>query len=172
MEIIGHPETFFGRAEIPERVVSSRALTTRNFMGFGNTALRADACATLVDEMPRDIDAVDWWLFTRLLDLGATAQRSVRPVARYRSHDFNVVGPRPASDPSAVLRRCRIVLRHYAALPATPERLAAAAAVRHLMMTIDSDAPGIHQIIATACAAPGVWYEDIQRMAGFVGAAQ
>lgn len=172
MEVMGSARTFFEGAAVPNHVASSAALLMRNFMGFGNTAVHAQACAALADSLPRDITAVDWWFFTRLLEQGATAQRAARPVARYRPHSTNVTGPQADPDLAAVLRRCRIVQRHYGALPPTPARIGADASVSRLISALEDDKPGIRQIVAQACAAPGVWYDDIRRMTEILAAAR
>ncbi|MFH1933641.1 MAG: hypothetical protein ABIN18_18950 [Pseudomonadota bacterium] len=61
-------------------------ILTKNFMGFSNTAVRAECLKNIV---LADTAAVDWYLFSRLLAKGAKAVFCAEPLTDYRQHAGN-----------------------------------------------------------------------------------
>lgn len=158
------PRLFDGLA-VPETVVSSAEIVRRNFFGLSNTAMRRAALAGAACKPPRDNDATDWWVFTTLLDNGATARRAKGVVVRYRMHGANLLGIAAAADATTLAKRCRMAARHFAALPPTPERRKASDAVSRLerALAIDPDRwVGKARDIARDRSA---WFEDVFRLA-------
>ncbi len=157
--------SFFAGARVPGEVSDHRAVLTRNFLGFSNSALRRARLAEAACAVPSSVRAADWWVFTTLLAQGRCGKRTAVPVARYRSHPGNILGARPDPAPEAVLRRCDIVRRHYAALTPAPRVAAQDKAVAELARRVAADPAGMAEALRAACARPGVWYEDIARLA-------
>lgn len=62
-------------------------ILTKNFMGFSNTAVRAECLKGIV---LADTVAVDWYLFSRLLLKGARAVFCAEPLTYYRQHSGNI----------------------------------------------------------------------------------
>jgi hypothetical protein len=165
---------FFDRADVPWSVTSPRQILRRNFLGLGNTAIRADRLPTAALHVPDDIVAVDWWLFTTLLLAGRRGARTVAPVASYRLHGTVLLGAGTPATPEALLRACRVMLRHYRAFPAVPGMAARAAVVDERIAQIVGTPPGIVAgRLAGLRDAPGVWFEgldDIELAAPAFGA--
>jgi hypothetical protein len=164
MEIEGAALTLFSGARVPSTVRGSSPLLRRNFMGFTNTALRRDVAARGAGALPDRVTAADWWLFTTLLDSGATAQRTSRPVTRYRQHELNLLGSAAAATATEIRRSCTIIRQHYAALPATTERQHADLGVARLVELLEVAPTCVEVAAADLSARPGVWYDDIGRL--------
>ena len=62
-------------------------ILTKNFMGFSNTAVRAECLKNII---LADTTAVDWYLFSRLLAKGSKAVFCAEPLTNYRQHANNM----------------------------------------------------------------------------------
>lgn len=160
-------ESFFEGAGVPEEATSPDALAARNFLGFSNAAIRRDALNERATAIPTDLVAADWWFFTTLLEAGARARRTARRVADYRMHEGNALGGRPDPALPAVLRRAQMMRDHYAALPPSRARAEADRRVARLMDLAARAPDRIAEEAARACAAPGVWFDDVMRLAAW-----
>ena len=158
-------QSFFAGASVPGQTTAPEDILDRNWLGFSNTAVRRSALPAEALCVPNDIVAVDWWFFSALLDAGLRGQRIDIPVAQYRRHDDNLLGPEPADSPDSVLRRCDIMRRHYAALPQSAATTGRAAAIEDLRDAIVADPSRLHRMSAEARAQPVLWYEDVSRLA-------
>lgn len=61
-----------------------------NFMGLSNSSARVEILKNI--NIPEDIEAVDWFLFTTLLNRGYHAVFTSSTSTLYRQHHFNTVG--------------------------------------------------------------------------------
>ena len=160
--------TFFRDCAIPERLAGKsgrRALIARNFLGFTNTALRRASLDRSACAIPDGLVAADWWLFTALLRTGRRGAKTAAPVVRYRMHPGNMFGGRPDPNPAAVARRIEIARRHYAALADDPDAAEWEQAYAQLALKIQETGNPMARKIENACAAPGVWFEDVAQLA-------
>ena len=157
---------FFDRADVPWTVTAPDSVLRRNFLGLSNTALRVNRLPAAALQVPADILAVDWWLYTTLLAAGRSGARTTAPVAYYRLHDDNVLGPGAPATPDA-LRRCYTIMRrHYRAFRAVPGTARCLGSVEERLAQLALLPPGL---IAARLAArrevsgvwPGVWYEGL-----------
>jgi len=158
---------FFAGADIPARVAGSAHLSRVNFMGLTNTALAAPPLAAFDRASPgADIAAFDWWLFTSLLDAGFVAARTARPVTQYRHRRDATLGAVADADPQAFVRRCRMVAAQARAFPDKAALRAYGSAAGRLADDVAREPGRYEAAIAAACAAPGVWFSDVDRMVG------
>ena len=153
---------FFAGSTIASRVSGGSALERVNFMGLTNTALGARALAAIDREPPADIAAYDWWLFRSLLEAGFVAARTDRPVTRYRDRRDAVLGARP--DPRRFAKRCRMVAAQGRAFANRPESVRYGAAADRLAEQVGAEPARFADRIAAACAEPGVWFADVDRL--------
>jgi hypothetical protein len=156
----GSPRTFFEGCAVPEIVRSPEALRNRNFVGLTNSAVRGEVLRCW-DEGAPDVDAVDWWLYTRLLQRGCIGKKTRAPVVSYRIHDNSAVGTGPRNL-DQLARHCRIIRRHFAAL--SQEQSSDAAMIASLAETIDSEPCRVDAAMAVT-PSRGVWYERVFGMA-------
>lgn len=148
--------TFFDGLAVPELIQSPEALCNRNFVGLTNSALRSERLRCWDEGVP-DVEAVDWWLYTRLLQCGCVGKRTRAPVVSYRIHDNSAVGGGPRNL-DQLARHCRIIRRHFAALG--QEQSSDAAMIASLAETIDSEPCRVDAAMA-ATPSRGVWYERV-----------
>ncbi len=157
MDETAHPvgRRFFDSANVPTKVSDSHAVLLRNFIGFGNAAIRRTALMPTVPDIPADALAADWWFFTVLLDRGLTAARTPGPVGCYRVYNSNALGSVDWITPELLQQRCAIMENHYRTLPITPWRAAALTAVQALAEQVRRNPP------PPCPAPPGVWFDDV-----------
>ena len=156
---------FYDRADVPWQVTSVDAVQRRNFLGLSNTAIRTARLPVSALQVPDDVLAVDWWLFTTLLQAGRRGVRTVAPVVHYRLHADNALGAGTPATPEALRRSYTIMRRHYRAFRATPGAAASLARVEALLDRLDHTPPGV---VAARLAAlrdrPGVWYQGLDEV--------
>ena len=155
---------FFDGANVPAQVRGVEAIAARNFLGFSNSGVRRAAIPDEAMHIPAGLVACDWWFHSRLLMAGLSAACMPKVVADYRVYGGNTLGATPDPSPDATLRRCTIVLQHYASLPEHPAYVGRADAVSRLGRKIEAEGTRLTDTLAAACAEPGVWFEDIARL--------
>lgn len=101
-------ETYFSRRIEDGTQIQLKDILTRNFMGFSNTAVRAECLKNIV---LADTVAVDWYLFSRLLANGAKAVFCRESLTGYRQHAGNM-----AAFGGNEKRRREVKSIHYQAL--------------------------------------------------------
>ncbi len=156
--------SFFADADVPPRVENARQLIGRNFIGFGNSALRAEAVSASTPTIPESVLAPDWWFFTEMLRNGRKARRTTETVGAYRLHGQSLLGGRASPEPGAVLRRCAIVLAHYRAFPDDPAMSRLVPRVETLMAQIERAPETLEGAMQAACGIAGLWFEDVHRL--------
>ncbi len=158
---------FFSGTEVPARVEGPSVLARVNFMGLTNTALAAAPLGAFDRTLPSaDVMAFDWWLFTSLLDAGFVAARTARPVTQYRHRRDAVLGALTDPDPLAFARRCRMVAAQARAFPDHAALRAYGSGADRLAEEVAREPGRFAAAIAAACATPGVWFSDVDRMVG------
>jgi glycosyltransferase involved in cell wall biosynthesis len=88
-------------------------LMESNFCGLSNTAVRLEAFPAL--DIPNNLVAVDWYIFTQLLFSGKKGVFSADSITNYRQHDNNTVGFKEITEES-LFRELDVKLKHYNAL--------------------------------------------------------
>jgi hypothetical protein len=159
--------TFYEGCGVPDSVSSVDDLTSRNFMGFSNTAFRPAAGATAASAIPDDVTAVDWWFYSSILEQGHSAQRTAGPVVAYRTHDANILGGKMATDLDNLSRRCAIMRTHFAHLPASPLRIKYDRRVAKLQLAIAKEPDQVCRLMQSLPPS-GVWFEEVSYLAGQV----
>ncbi|OGT07437.1 MAG: hypothetical protein A2103_04170 [Gammaproteobacteria bacterium GWF2_41_13] len=101
-------EIYFSRRIKDRSQICLEEIFTKNFMGFSNTAVRAEC---LKDIILADTIAVDWYLFSRLLARGARAVFCAEPLTNYRQHADNM-----ATFVGDKSKRAEVKLVHYQSL--------------------------------------------------------
>ncbi len=165
-------QTFFQDCGVPVALAGESGLAAilgRNFLGFSNTAMRRHCVDPLWLDIPDDLVAVDWWFFTMLLQQGYRGAKAEAAVTGYRTYDGNILGGIPNSDPRAVWRRIDINRRHCAAFAAGPVYEARRNMLDRLATWIEREGDQAASEIEAACGEPGVWFDDIARLAERVG---
>lgn len=158
---------FFDHADIPWQVIGADHLRNRNFLGLTNTAIRREAVRDAALAVPNNVVAVDWWLFTTLLQAGLKAQRVPGNVADYRIFAENELGIGAPTTRAALRHMIDIALRHYRAFPAVPDL---ALRYARLELLADEVAGWSSHELAVALSAssehPGVWFESLDHLVG------
>jgi glycosyltransferase involved in cell wall biosynthesis len=72
-----------------------------NFMGLGNSSVRVEILNNLT--IPEDINAVDWYMFTILLNRGHHAVFTSSTSTLYRQHQSNIVGLHQLDENNTIL---------------------------------------------------------------------
>lgn len=163
--------TFYQGSNIPERLdgtAGKEAILTRNFLGFTNTALRRTCLDPTAFDIPDDLVAIDWWFYTKLLRDGHSGAKTGDPVSAYRTHAGNIHGGRADVGLSAVRRRIAICCLHCEAFTGNAEFDARRRTLERLSDWIAHDDASVNAVVEAACAGPGVWFDDIARLADWV----
>jgi len=156
--------TLFGGCIVPERLENYSELSRRNVIGLSNSAIKRNRLADTELSVPDSITAVDWWLFTTLLERGFTARRADGRVADYRQYERNTLGSKSISDLRTVRRLIDIVKQHYDALPQTDDRKQALAPILQLEAVLDHTPDRVEALLHRTDAA-GLWYEELFQIA-------
>lgn len=156
---------FYSGSDIPEETADDAQILDRNWLGFSNTAFRREDLQDNLLSIPESITAVDWWFYTTLLRNGARGLKTRAPVVAYRMHDQNILGASPGMSVEDLRARCKIVLRHYEAAGFGDRTSDRAEAIRHLDARLASPNEELLARIRETQSKPGVWHEDVLRLA-------
>jgi hypothetical protein len=159
---------FFHGVDVPLSVSDPMALAERNFIGLSNSAVRRDCLKRIMKPIPHDITAVDWWLFTELLELGALAKKTKAPVLYYRNCASSTLGHYGIKTISALQKQLKIVINHYKYLRPTDERQMLVIRVQNSLDSIDQNKKLIEQFLSTIYMEPVVWFESVFKVCCFV----
>jgi hypothetical protein len=154
---------FFDGADIPDGIAGPDALVGRNFLGFGNTAMRRDALAQARLAVPDDAMPADWWVFTLLLSGGLKARRTDAAVSMYRCHSNSTLGASPSATAATLRRRAAMALDHYARLGARLDAGGARRAAERLVRFLDRGEGSFAALAPALKDCPAVWFEDVAR---------
>lgn len=169
----GLERRFFDNAGIPDRVDDVITIRDRNFLGFSNTAVRANRLSPDALIVPEDVVAADWWFFTMLVLAGLRGKKTAGTVAAYRIHDSNTLGVgAPQTVPAAIIQ-AEAMLRHYRAFSAHPALAGCAdetgKVLEHLRKATTQDAT---VNLSVSDVDGGAWFEGIGHMAKKLTAAR
>ena len=95
-------------------------ITNKNLFGLSNTAIQLEGITSI--ELPTDLVAVDWYLFSVLLLKNRTAVFTNQAVTHYRQYDGNLVGLKHLNKES-FLCGLRVKQQHYQALKQITEKV-------------------------------------------------
>lgn len=153
-------QSLFGGAPAFQRISGSDSIAQRNVFGLSNTAVRSSVFAGGIPEIPQSVVAVDWYLFTVLLDQGAHAAYAGGSVASYRQYVDNTLGASAAVSSDQLAKRLTIAERHFQALPTTRARQEAELALRRVRQELDKESGAIQETM-TLMPPLRAWYEDL-----------
>ncbi len=159
-------QSLFEGRNIPHRLNDVESILDRNFLGLSNTAVWRRALPDAALNVPPDIVAVDWWLFSTLLLHRRVGRRTRGPVCQYRTYGGNLIGGMPGLEAAAILRRCEMVLKHYDQFRHDLRFAQRATRVRWLRDRLVTKPGWITDFAARIQV--GVWWEDIVRLAEHV----
>ena len=108
-----HDYPYFKNKSNPRIVNDFKDLLTRNFCGLSNTAINLMKLDFSSFQIPSDIIAVDWWLFSYLLINGYVGYYIEDTYTYYRQHSQNTVGASEAIDEKQILKGIDVKLLHY-----------------------------------------------------------
>ena len=154
---------FFDGAAIPDSFVGAEAILERNFLGFGNTAMRRATLAQADLSLPSDAMPADWWFFTALLSTGLAARRTEGAVSLYRCHGNSTLGGKASATTTSLRRRADLALTHYAQLADRIDAGAARRAVERLVAFIDRGNQSFAAVESALDGCPPIWLEDVAR---------
>jgi len=157
--------SFFHEANVPDQLTSISPITYRNFMGLTNTALRHQTLSYLDFSKTPHVTAFDWWMFTFLLRQGATAKQTRNAVTHYRQHSGGTLGARPSTDVSNVIKRCNMIVEHAAQFSDHAPLKQFGLDALKLADMLSANEENYETEIEQACRLPGVWFEDIAKLA-------
>ena len=94
-------------------IVTLSDIADSNFLGLSNTGGRTEALQHASTEVPDQIIAFDWALYTTLIANGTRMVYDARPLSSYRQHENNVANLMKC-DAASMLRAVEIKAAHYA----------------------------------------------------------
>jgi len=103
----------FGPKDLPSRIDRAEALFDSNCLGLSNTAIRRDILLEEDEQVPAGLVAIEWWLFTRLLQRGHAAIAVNGPVAAYRQYAGNTLGAQDNLTLAGLRSRLAAMQAHY-----------------------------------------------------------
>jgi hypothetical protein len=96
---------------LPNQISSSAKLLDFNLFGLSNTAVELRLLENLI--IPKEILAVDWWLYTILLLNGAKGKYIYNASTYYRQTDNNIVGMNKSLDDDRLDLGISVKYAHY-----------------------------------------------------------
>lgn len=162
---------FFDGADVPY-IAGISDLRTRNFIGFGSSAVRRSVLVGGALSIPDNVVAADWWFFSVLLADGHTARRAGGSVAKYRNHANSILGGNAAMSVADLRRRAEIVFSHYRQLPDAIRPADELTKVSGLIAWIDRKPDEAAGLAQRAGKRGGVWFDDVAFAAGRVAQVQ
>ena len=161
--------TFFDDAEVPKEVASPDVLFERNFIGFTNSAAKSDCVLDVAVRFPGEVDAADWWFFSRLLGAGYRGKQTSGPVVSYRTHGSSLLGAQSPGNPAEVRSQCEIILKHLETQKPGTGAAERKKRIEGLLLVIDEE-PDLVQSLLDQMDGHGVWFEHAFRIAREISA--
>jgi glycosyltransferase involved in cell wall biosynthesis len=157
--------TLFENWSVPHRIESIETLNSGNFVGFSGCALRRSILSASVRTIPSDVQATDWWVFSKLLIEGTLGAQTSEPVVRYRQHANNIFGgARCSSSLADISRKAEIALAHFMNLPKLPEIVRREEAMLALVNTLKFNPGALFRDIDVFCHQHGPWFSDVIKL--------
>lgn len=101
-------------------LVAADFIRDKNIFGLSNTAVRISRLPQV--KIPAEIVAVDWFIFSTLLEGGGTAVFSAAARTCYRQHGANTAGL-SGQGPQMLLQAVKVKTLHYASMAAAGSEL-------------------------------------------------
>lgn len=104
--------SFFPSANvIPKKIYSYKQILIKNFLGFSNTAVNVKILEDI--EIPPDIIAVDWWIYSVLLLKNYEGTFIDDTFTNYRQHSKNIIGANKEINIETLKYQLSIVKKHF-----------------------------------------------------------
>jgi len=117
--------------------VNLKFIEDKNVLGFSNTAVRRSAFDKVI--FNSELIAVDWFFFSYLLNMGASALFTDETVTSYRQHRLNMVGIGRYDD-DTILRGIRTKLLQYEEMSKiNPEYVQLREDIRAIIRKVEDD---------------------------------
>ncbi len=97
--------------QLPNKITSYKKLLNYNLFGMSNTGLALSFLKRF--NIPKDLIAVDWWIFTFLLLNGARGVHVKDAVTFYRQSSQNLVGMKKPLNVGRLRTGIEVKLKHY-----------------------------------------------------------
>lgn len=157
-EGLGKSGKHFSSELIDSTEISLEAVLNRNVFGLSNTATKVECLSNI--NIPDDIVAVDWYLFTRLLLRGCKATFTNQCLTYYRQHDKNIIGLKKRTIES-LEREVQVKLSHFSSLTNfNPEFARRFQLLRCLIDSEQSLPLYLSQILETNRESP-FWWDNV-----------
>lgn len=85
----------------------------KNFIGLSNSAINLDKISLDKLKLPKNIKAVDWYLYTFLLFSGYTGKYTDEAITYYRQDDNNIIGACKSYSFDRIIEDIKIAEVHY-----------------------------------------------------------
>jgi len=102
---------FLSENVIPKKIYSYKQILIKNFLGFSNTAVNVKILKDI--EIPPDIIAVDWWLYSVLLLKNYEGIFIDDTFTNYRQHSKNLIGANKEINIETLKYQLSIVKKHF-----------------------------------------------------------
>ncbi len=162
-------DTLYGGCNVPNTIADSSGLARRNPLGLSNSAVRRRVLEDAGLRIPPEITAVDWWLFTMLIDGGATAKKTTEIVADYRQYAENMLGKKAIANLQDLRTRLTIAEQHHKALPKNDNRQRALDLLTECRATM-AQSPDTVEHALRRNAGSTLWHENTFRVAASIQA--
>lgn len=107
-------DKFLDSLNITHELTDSAALANENFIGLSNSALNLKGVEDFY--IPKELIAVDWWLYSVLLLEGKRGRFIPEAITFYRQHSRNQVGIGQKLNPAKLRFGLQVIQRHFTAL--------------------------------------------------------
>ncbi len=166
-KVLANSRPMFGTRFNEGETVFCNCIRTANCMGLSNTALRVKNIPLYFDQIPENIIAFDWGLFTLCLHAGARGAFTKKTVTYYRQHGNNLASPHSFAE-EQILRGVRVKRDHYKMLSRFYEEYVPLANMfRELLAQLQSDEilrRKYCQAVRKHASAIPLWWEPIKSL--------
>jgi hypothetical protein len=107
-------EHFLSSINVSNEVTGYHTLQDKNYIGLGNSAINLSKAVNI--SIPKNVLAVDWWIYSVLLIGGARGKFMPEVVTFYRQHPDNFVGMQRRLTLESLKLGLHVKLIHFAAL--------------------------------------------------------
>jgi len=104
-------EKYLYKISVPKYINSFSQIRDYNYLGLTHTGINLKSLNNFY--IPKDIIAVDWWIFTILLLMGATGMYVDKAITYYRQSDDNLVGIKKPLNGDRLNTGIKVKQAHY-----------------------------------------------------------
>lgn len=102
---------FFKNKYIPDITYDFKQILYKNYLGLSNTAVNVSLLKNI--EIPKNIIAVDWYLYSKILLKNKKGKYLEDVYTNYRQYEYNTVVSNKNYDYNTLKRQIDIVYNHY-----------------------------------------------------------